>query len=161
MTPELLDLSTRIGAQLRASGQTIAVAESLTAGKIQDALASVSGSSGYFRGGLTAYTLDIKVDILGVGRETAEQNSCVSEPVAYQMARGVSKLFAADVGIGTTGFAEPNDDVEVAYAHACVKLGEKHISQITVHGLPGMSREDMRVLVTTEALKTLVLILGA
>ncbi len=160
MTPELLDLSTRIGAKLKESGRTIAAAESLTAGKVQDALASVSGSSSYFRGGFTAYTLDLKVGVLGVDREMAETCSCVSAPVAYQMAKGIRALCVSDIGIGTTGYAEPYGDVLVPYAHVCVMVGEKHISQILVNGNAEMTREQMRLKVVAEALATVALLLG-
>jgi len=87
---ETLDLSRRIGAKLKEGGFTVAVAESLTAGKIQDALASVSGSSAYFLGGITAYQLDTKVKFLGVDRDLAVECGCVSEAVASQMATGGS-----------------------------------------------------------------------
>lgn len=157
---ELDRLTLQVGTKLRASGKSIAVAESLTAGKLQDALASVSGSSSYFRGGFTAYTLDLKVAVLGVSREIAEECSCVSTVVAYQMAAGIQKLCGADIGIGTTGYAEPYGDVEIPFAHVCVMVGKGHISQIMVEGEPGLSREGMRVRVTTEALRTLDLLLG-
>ncbi len=41
---------------LRAPRRTLAVAESLTAGHVQARVASIAGASGYFLGGVTAYT---------------------------------------------------------------------------------------------------------
>ena len=46
---------------LREPRLTLAAAESLTAGNVQARIASVSGASGYFRGGVTAYSIEEKV----------------------------------------------------------------------------------------------------
>lgn len=86
---------------------TLAVAESLTAGHVQARIAAVSGASAYFLGGVTAYALAQKVALLGVDRAAAERVNCVSADVARQMARGARALFGSDVGVATTGYAEP------------------------------------------------------
>ena len=88
------------------SGRSIAVAESLTAGNLQALIASVSGASRYFLGGITAYNIDQKVALLGVERAVAAPVNCVSEAVARQVAAGVRRATGADVGIATTGYAE-------------------------------------------------------
>ena len=92
---------------LTSHGLTLAVAESLTAGRLAAQLASVSGSSAYFRGGVLAYDIKAKVEILGVDGTHASHVNCVSEQVALQMARGVRRLFGTHVSMSTTGYAEP------------------------------------------------------
>lgn len=87
-------------------GCAIAVAESLTSGRLQALIGGVSGASAYFRGGVTAYTLEMKVALLGVDREEAARCDCVSETVAGQMAQGVALKFDADLALATTGYAE-------------------------------------------------------
>jgi len=52
----LLPLAEKIGARLKARGETIAIAESSTGGLISAALLSVAGASVYFRGGSVIYT---------------------------------------------------------------------------------------------------------
>ena len=47
----------------------LAVAESLTAGKVSALIASESGISKYYQGSVTAYTCDIKNKVLGVDKE--------------------------------------------------------------------------------------------
>jgi nicotinamide-nucleotide amidase len=89
------------------SGRSIAVAESLTAGNLCALIGAVSGASHYLLGGVTAYNIDQKVAILGVERAVAAPVNCVSEAVARQMVAGVRRLTGADVGIATTGYAEP------------------------------------------------------
>ena len=76
------------------------------------------------------------------------------------MAKGIRALCVSDIGIGTTGYAEPYGDVLVPYAHVCVMVGEKHISQILVNGNAEMTREQMRLKVVAEALATVALLLG-
>jgi nicotinamide-nucleotide amidase len=93
---------------LRGPVLTLAAAESLTGGRIQSALTAVSGASGYFLGGVTAYSLDQKVKLLGVKRAAAAKVNCVSAEVAEQMARGAVTLFGSDLAVSTTGYAEPS-----------------------------------------------------
>lgn len=93
---------------LRGPVLTLAAAESLTGGRIQSAVTAVSGASGYFLGGITAYTLDQKAKLLGVKRAAAARTDCVSAEVAAQMARGAAALFGADLAVATTGYAEPS-----------------------------------------------------
>jgi nicotinamide-nucleotide amidase len=97
---------------------SIAAAESLTVGLVQAALGSCSGSSAYLKGGITAYTLDAKVKHLGIDRGHAVQVNCVSKQVAREMAAGVREMFGAEIGISTTGYAEPDpaQGVEVPFA---------------------------------------------
>jgi nicotinamide-nucleotide amidase len=87
---------------------TLAVAESLTAGNVQAQIAGVSGASGYFLGGVTAYSIEEKVRLLGVNRAGAKKVNCVSARVAEEMARGAAELFGADLAVATTGYAEPS-----------------------------------------------------
>jgi PncC family amidohydrolase len=46
------------------------VAESCTGGLIAHRVTNVPGSSAYFRGGVGAYSNDVKERLLGVSRET-------------------------------------------------------------------------------------------
>jgi nicotinamide-nucleotide amidase len=107
---EILDLSQQVGALLKEKGLSIAVAESLTSGNVQAALGGVSGSSAYYRGGLTAYTATAKAEILGIDRMLLSDTNCVHPHVARKMAEGVAEMFKANIGIGTTGYAEPDPD---------------------------------------------------
>ena len=88
-------------------GLSLAVAESLTCGRVQALVGAIPGASDFFRGGLTAYALDEKVRHLGVKRAVAQRVNSVSAAVAAQMARGVCALFGSDLGVATTGYAEP------------------------------------------------------
>jgi nicotinamide-nucleotide amidase len=103
---------------IRPPQRTLAVAESLTSGRVQARIGMVSGASGFFLGGITAYSLEQKVRHLGVNRAQAEAVNSVSAEVAEQMARGVCTLFGSDIGVSTTGYAEPSADWNVAEPYA-------------------------------------------
>lgn len=107
---------------LRKPALTLAAAESLTAGHVQARIAAVSGSSGYFRGGLTAYTLAQKVRLLGVSRAHAKRVNCVSQRVAVEMAAGAVELFDTDLAVATTGYAEPSREHGIKVPMACWAL---------------------------------------
>lgn len=105
------ELKTRMLARPRL---TLAVAESLTCGRVQARVGEISGASEFFLGGITAYSIDQKVRHLGVDRAVARRVNSVSADVAEAMARGVCGLFGSDLGVATTGYAEPAPDDGVA-----------------------------------------------
>ena len=88
-------------------GLQIATAESVTVGRLQSMLGAVSGSSTFFRGGITAYNINQKVALLGVELSHATRVDCVSPQVAEEMAKAATRLFSAHIGLATTGYAEP------------------------------------------------------
>jgi nicotinamide-nucleotide amidase len=90
------------------------VAESITCGRVQAHIGKISGASRFFVGGMTAYTLEQKVRHLGVDRNAASAVNCVSAEVAEQMARGACEFFGSNVGLATTGYAEPDMEWNVS-----------------------------------------------
>lgn len=141
-------------------GLTLAVAESLTAGRVQARITDESGASTFFVGGITAYEIGRKADLLGVDRATADACDGVSAEVARQMARGVCKLMKCNLGVATTGYAEPAplNSVPVPKAHwAVCHLREKG-NPVFVDGyaeFPGMDRVGVQDRAAEAALATL------
>jgi nicotinamide-nucleotide amidase len=139
---------------------TLAVAESLTAGQVQARIAAVSGASGYFLGGVTAYSLDQKVKLLGVNRAHARSVDCASQRVAVEMAAGAVKLFGADLAIATTGYAEPAPKRKVRTPHAWWALCHRHRgAAVVLSGLievPGADRVTVQARVAEAVLVELV-----
>ena len=97
----------QIIAYLSERGETISVAESLTAGGLANMLTSASGSSAVFVGGLTAYRNEIKSTMLEVDPKLITEYTVVSEEVADAMAEGARKVFGTTWAISTTGAAGP------------------------------------------------------
>ncbi|WP_372932359.1 competence/damage-inducible protein A [Mariniphaga sediminis] len=100
------------GQLLREKGLTLAVAESCTGGYISHLITSVPGSSEYFRGGVTAYSNEVKKSLLGVSELTLQNYGAVSSEVVREMALGVRKKLGADFAVATSGIAGPTGGTE-------------------------------------------------
>lgn len=112
-----------IGNQLTKLGRTLSIAESCTGGKIAESITAHSGASNYFKGGLVAYAMDSKIDILKVNPELIKAHSVVSNQVAEAMAENVRQLFASDYGLATTGNAGPTKgDSEAEIGTVCIAI---------------------------------------
>ncbi|GAA4854929.1 CinA family protein [Saccharopolyspora cebuensis] len=109
-------------ARLRGRGETLATAESLTAGLVAAALTDVAGSSAVVRGGLVVYATDLKAELAGVDPELLAERGAVDPEVAAMLAAGARTRCGADWGVGLTGVAgpEPQDGVEPGVVHVGV-----------------------------------------
>ena len=87
---------------------TIATAESCTGGLIGHMLTNVPGSSEYYKGGVIAYSNEVKICLLHVRRETIQKYGAVSEQTAYEMADGAKRKFDVSLALATTGVAGPS-----------------------------------------------------
>lgn len=102
-----LELATTVVNQLKKSGKTLAVAESLTGGGLGAAITEVAGSSEVFLGGITTYSDLSKTKLLEVPKKMITKHTAVSEEVAKAMATSARDLFKSDYAISTTGVAGP------------------------------------------------------
>ena len=89
-------------------GLTLATAESCTGGNIARLLTAQAGASAYFKGGVVAYSNEVKECVLGVRHSTLETHGAVSEETVREMAEGVRQRLGADLAIATTGIAGPD-----------------------------------------------------
>jgi nicotinamide-nucleotide amidase len=103
-----VQLAQRLHAALLARGQTVAAAESLTAGLFCATFASVPGASRTLRGGAVVYATDLKTALAGVPAELLAEHGPVSGPTAAALAAGIRTRCAATWGIGLTGVAGPD-----------------------------------------------------
>jgi nicotinamide-nucleotide amidase len=141
---------------VRAPRLTLAVAESLTCGQVQARIGEISGASEFFLGGITAYTIEAKARLLGVDPAAAAAVNGVSQEVAGQMARGAQRLFGSELGLATTGYAEPDLARQVAqpYAWHAVAWGETVRSARV--DCPGANRAQAQAMATEAALEVLL-----
>lgn len=85
------------------SGTRVATAESLTGGMVSSALAAAPDASSWFRGGVVAYSSEVKHDLLDV-----PDVPVVSAEAAITMAASARRLLGADVAIALTGVGGPD-----------------------------------------------------
>jgi nicotinamide-nucleotide amidase len=97
-----------VGSMLTDRRMTIALAESCTGGLVGHRMTNVPGSSNYFKGGIVAYSNEVKQQSLGVRAETLAQHGAVSEETAMEMAAGVRRVLGTDLGLAITGIAGPD-----------------------------------------------------
>ena len=117
-----------VARRLLAHDLSFGVAESLTGGLIASRLVNVPGASGWFKGGVVAYDSQVKFDVLGV-----PAGPVVTEAAAAAMAKGARRVTGADVGLGITGVAGPDDQEGVRPGTVFVGLA--------LPGRPVQSRE--------------------
>lgn len=94
---------------MRQSGNTLAVAESLTGGHAAKVITDNPGSSGYFLGGLisTVDTQNSSISEAPLGG--FEPSRPASGDTAKKMALHARQYFNADLSLSFTGIAEPED----------------------------------------------------
>ena len=71
------------------------------------AITAVAGSSQFFKGGIIAYSNEIKESLLGVNHETLETHGAVSEETVIEMVKGAMKSMNSDCAVATSGIAGP------------------------------------------------------
>lgn len=140
---------------------TLAVAESVTGGRLQAHVTALSGASKFFLGGVTTYTIDQKVKLLGVDHAAAASVDCVSAEVARQMAVGACKLFGADLALSTTGYAEAYAEQGVTTPHGFYALAHATDGKIEIVReerleAPGAGRVDAQEYILNAAMAALL-----
>ncbi len=120
------DLPALFVSKLLKKGLKVATAESCTGGLISKLLTDQPGVSQVFDCGVCSYANSIKEKVLGVNGDTLLEKGAVSPETAFEMAQGIRRLAAADIGISTTGIAgptggTPEKPVGLAYIGVSVK----------------------------------------
>jgi PncC family amidohydrolase len=134
----------------------ISVCESCTGGMLGSIITSIPGSSEYFKGGVIAYSNEIKNKIVGVRASTLKKFGAVSKETAREMAKGVRKITNSDIGIAITGIAGPGGgtkDKPVGLVYIAI-AGEEStkIEKCLFSG----NRENIRIKACCHALNTLI-----
>lgn len=108
-----------LGRELKARGQTLATAESLTGGLIGERVTRVPGSSAWFLAALVAYSESAKEKLLGVEATLLREHGAVSAAVAEAMAAGARERTGADYALSVTGHAGPDGGTEADPVGVC------------------------------------------
>lgn len=122
--------------KLRALGQTLATAESLTGGLLAATIVDVPGSSRVLRGGLIVYATDLKHSLAGVDADLLSREGPVSPGVAVALARGARHRCRCTWGISTTGVAGPTsqDGVRVGTVFVAIAGPHEAVQELSLTG---------------------------
>lgn len=87
--------------------QSLGLAESCTGGKITARLVEIPGVSEVLQGAVVCYANTVKVNSLGVSKESLLQYGAVSEKVVLEMAHGARQRLSCDWAVAVSGIAGP------------------------------------------------------
>ncbi len=114
------DLAAVVMERLAERGETVATAESCTAGGLAAWLSASPGASRALMGGAVVYSNAEKTRQCGVPEEMLAAHGAVSQPVAEALAAGIRRAVGTTWGIGITGIAGPgggSDEKPVGTVH--------------------------------------------
>ncbi len=123
-------------AELTRRGDSVCTVESLTGGLLCAELTDVPGASKVVRGGIVAYTMDAKRDVVSVDAATLAAHGAVSAQAARELARGVREIFGATWAISTTGVAGPaeQEDKPVGTVFVAIDGPQDGVRQLALDG---------------------------
>lgn len=142
LTSETTTMVRELIATLASHNESLATAESITAGGLSSAITSVEGSSQIFLGGIVAYQDNVKANVLGVDQKVIDEHTVYSQEVALAMAKAVREKFGSTWAIATTGVAGPGPADGVASGTVWVAI-DGPITQSLELSLAG-GRESVR-----------------
>ena len=115
---------------------TISLAESCTGGMISKYLTSISGSSLFFNGAYISYSNKMKIDMLGVPKNTIKNYGAVSHQTALAMVKGLKRITDSEILLSVTGVAGPSGGsaktpVGCVFFGIGLKINKKYIFRTT------------------------------
>jgi nicotinamide-nucleotide amidase len=149
----------RLHAALLARGETVAAAESLTAGLFCATLAAVPGASGTLRGGVVVYATELKTALAGVPEDLLAAHGPVSTQTAGALAEGVRARCRSTWGVGLTGVAGPEPVDGHAPGRVYVGVCDGARTDVVELDLPG-DRQAVREETVAAAVRALLARLG-
>jgi nicotinamide-nucleotide amidase len=116
-----------LGADIGRRGLTVGVAESLTGGLLASRFARAEGASHWFRGGVVAYCVEVKHQLLGVN-----PGPVVSRDAVLEMARGAVRLLGADLAVAVSGVGgpDPQDGLPAGTVWLAVVAGDREEAEL-------------------------------
>jgi len=103
-------LEETILSMLRARGQSLTLAESMTGGLIASRLTAIPGASEVFLGGAVVYTPAAKERLADVDAQILRVHGTVSEATTRALAEGVRHKLGSTWALAVTGNAGPGED---------------------------------------------------
>ena len=121
--PDLTSLAASVGALLKDTKHTVAVAESAAGGLISAALVAIPGASAYYLGGGVIYTQASRQGLLRLPAEAMVGMRASTEPYALLVARTMRERLGSTWGLSETGASGPTGNrYGDAAGHACIAV---------------------------------------
>lgn len=133
------ELASALSDRLRELGWSLAVAESMTCGRLACELGAAENASEWFVGGVIAYSAEVKFEVLHVDR-----GPVITARAAQQMAEGVRKLTGADIGISITGVGGPGPHEEQPPGTVFIGVRSPSSEEVSAHQFAGEPEEVMQ-----------------
>ena len=122
---DLRTLAGEVGAVLVEKRETVATAESCTAGLVSATLTRVPGSSDFFWGGIVVYGADAKVELAGLDPKLLEEHGTVSATTTEALAETIRDRSRATYGVAVTGWAGPTAGPGEAVGRVFVAVADR------------------------------------
>lgn len=160
MNETTLRLAERAVKLLDENKMTVSAAESCTGGLLSAYITAVAGASAVFEMGVVSYSARIKHEAIGVSEKTLEAFGAVSRETACEMAEGIRKKAASDIGLSVTGVAGP--DPSEGHGPGLVYIAAASLAGTGVKELhiPYKSRSQVREAAVKELFSLLLKTIG-
>ncbi len=149
-------LARLLGRLLAGRSLTVSVAESCTGGMVGAEITGIAGSSAYFKGGVIAYSNEVKRRLLCVPARVLQSKGAVSAETVAAMAAGAKRLFNSDCAMSVSGIAGPGGGTKkkpVGLVYVGIAAGNNVRSfEYRFRG----SRREIRMQAVREALKRMI-----
>ena len=148
--------------KLSQRGESLVFAESCTGGLLSSSITSIAGSSKVFKGGVIAYSNELKISLLNVSEKLISNYGAVSAEVAEAMAVGVKRELSSDWSIAISGIAGPeggSEEKPVGLVYIAIAGPENYTYTIKKIFNNLRNRKEIQRLSVNECLNNLRLIL--
>ncbi|ORY07541.1 competence/damage-inducible protein-like protein cinA [Clohesyomyces aquaticus] len=156
--PALRSILQEVATLLKSRQETVSVAETAAGGLISAALLSFPGASGYYKGGLTLYTLESRIAFAGWTSESIKDYKGPMPEIVAGFAEHTRKTLGSTYTISESGTAGPTGGTTKnrtpGYVALAVSSEKGTVTREVETGL-GTDREANMVQFAVEGLKLL------
>jgi nicotinamide-nucleotide amidase len=130
--------------------ETLSIAESCTGGGLSARITSIKGSSNIFKGGLIPYSIESKINVLGVKKETIDQHTVISSETVEEMAELCRLKLKSTYALSVSGHLEKQENETFVWI-GLSKQGKTLSKKVNVF----YDREKNGIMITNTALNLL------
>jgi PncC family amidohydrolase len=150
-------------AKLTEKQLTIGSVESFTGGFFANVITNETGSSQFFKGGMIAYSDEVKINLLKIKKRIIKKYGAVSPETSEKMAINGKKILATDICVSFTGNADldPSQNQRPYFGYMSIAFGnQSRTFEINVESVDKMNRELFKEVAVEYALKKIIEILN-